>query len=259
MLRIIFRANHLQLAEHPWMLLFVSELKRQCVLVCQMCKHNNTKAHTITMHDKQWLVRACVWYIVICLNKQQLCKWPAGIVTKSQWIILTLSLPKHTEVFGYKNTYSGLIYTLLRKTGVWHALKVELALWVWRGWGIYVTLWIRAVRTCHPPRRQEARWDEVWWVGVGGGGFWKGESHKFHLEASIFSQQVLASHGEGQVRATACGAVSVLNISRSPATWRARIDYSIVTRLGLGLNQSDTDRQLENLFWHEDGKRQKSK
>lgn len=38
--------------------------------------------------------------------------------------------------------------------------------------------------------------------GGGGRGSGKGERHKFHLEASIFSQQVLASHGEGQVRAT---------------------------------------------------------
>lgn len=55
--------------------------------------------------------------------------------------------------------------------------------------------------------------------GGGGRESGKGERHKFHLEASIFSQQVLASHGEGQVRATSlCGVVSVLNISKSAET-----------------------------------------
>lgn len=126
----------------------------------------------------------------------------------SQWNIVVLSPKGNIAVFGCKNTFSSLIYTR-SKTSVWHVLKVELPLWTWWGSGIFVTLWIRAVWTCHPPRWQWARWNKIW----GCWGFVKSECRAILLEASISSQWVLANGGRRE-RAIACGVdtVCILNI-----------------------------------------------
>lgn len=109
------------------------------------------------------------------------------------------------------------------------------------------------------PPTSAARGQMGWGMGVGEGGLEKASATNFTLKLRSSHNKFWQATGKDRWELQACGAVSVLNISESAETWHTRIDYSIVTRLGLGLNQSDTDRQLENLFWHEDGKRQKSK
>lgn len=142
------------------------------------------------------------------------------IVTKSQWNIITVSLYKHAAVLGCKNTSLGLIYTLF-KTAVWHALKVKLARWMWCGWGIYVTLWIKAVRTCHPPWWREARWNEV-------GGVWK----RSVPQISPWSFDLLTTNSgklqERQLRAIACRAVTDLNKN---TRWLSPLRYQNVWKM----------------------------
>lgn len=78
-------------------------------------------------------------------------------------------------------------YTLSSRWASSVFLKVKLALWLWRGSGIYVTLWIRGASTCHPPWRRRARWIEV-------GEVWKEEgATNFSLKLWSFSRRVLAS------------------------------------------------------------------
>lgn len=105
---------------------------------------------------------------VVCTASSCVSRLTWSWLCKSPRKMIASPLRKHSVVYvcthvcvcvRFKSTQAWYILSSRWASSVF--LKVKLALWLWRGSGIYVTLWIRGAPTCHPPWRRRARWIEV--------------------------------------------------------------------------------------------------